>query len=465
MALLIAAASLLALAHASGPQASCAVGQQCAAGEQDDTGMLQKSSQMMQLNRHEQMSVRTTPTNDAECKDVKGINTGLPIVYDSSCPGLCCFEDQPCRYNNTGCYSAALAQQMTRTTPTNDAECKAVPGINTGLPIVYDSSCPGLCCFEDQPCRYNNTGCYSAALAQQKLRTTPTNDAECKAVKGINTGLPIVYDSSCPGLCCFEDQPCRYNNTGCYSAALAQQRVRKTPTNDAECKAVKGINTGLPIVYDSSCPRHVLLRGPAVQVQQHGLLLRSLGAAEVEDDAHERRRVQGREGHQHGLAHRLRLQLPWPVLLRGPLPRPVLLRGPAVQVQQHGLLLRSLGAAEVDDAHERRRVQGRGGYQQGPAHRLRLQLPRPVLLRGSAVQVQQHGLLLRSLGAAEGEDAHERRRVQGRGGYQQGPAHRLRLQLPRPVLLRGPAVQVQQHGLLLRGELLCIMGDQDVLPH
>ncbi|CAK0805083.1 unnamed protein product [Prorocentrum cordatum] len=276
MALLIAAASLLALAHASGPQASCAVGQQCAAGEQDDTGMLQKSSQMMQLNRHEQMSVRTTPTNDAECKDVKGINTGLPIVYDSSCPGLCCFEDQPCRYNNTGCYSAALAQQMTRTTPTNDAECKAVPGINTGLPIVYDSSCPGLCCFEDQPCRYNNT---------------------------------------------------------------------------------------------------------------------------------------------------------------------------------------------VDDAHERRRVQGRGGYQQGPAHRLRLQLPRPVLLRGSAVQVQQHGLLLRSLGAAEGEDAHERRRVQGRGGYQQGPAHRLRLQLPRPVLLRGPAVQVQQHGLLLRGELLCIMGDQDVLPH
>ncbi|CAK0823051.1 unnamed protein product, partial [Prorocentrum cordatum] len=103
-----------------------------------------------------------------------------------------------------------------RTTPTNDAECKAVKGINTGLPIVYDSSCPGLCCFEDQPCRYNNTGCYSAALAQQKVRTTPTNDAECKAVKGINAGLPIVYDSSCPGLCCFEDQPCRYNNTGCH---------------------------------------------------------------------------------------------------------------------------------------------------------------------------------------------------------------------------------------------------------
>eukprot|EP00959_Pyramimonas_sp_CCMP1952_P305912 6401434-Pyramimonas_sp.AAC.1 len=65
MALLIAAASLLALAHASGAQASCAVGQQCAAVEQDDTGMLQKSSQMMQVNRHEQMSVRTAPTNDA----------------------------------------------------------------------------------------------------------------------------------------------------------------------------------------------------------------------------------------------------------------------------------------------------------------------------------------------------------------------------------------------------------------
>ncbi|CAK0894722.1 unnamed protein product, partial [Prorocentrum cordatum] len=188
------------------------------------------------------------------CKAVPGINTGLPIVYDSSCPGLCCFEDQPCRYNNTGCYSAALAQQKVKSTPTNDAECKAVSGINTGLPIVYDSSCPGLCCFEDQPCRYNNTGCYSAALAQQKVKTTPTNDAECKAVPGINTGLPIVYDSSCPGLCCFEDQPCRYNNTGCYSAALAQQKVKTTPTNDAECKAVSGINTGLPVVYDSSCP-------------------------------------------------------------------------------------------------------------------------------------------------------------------------------------------------------------------
>jgi len=161
MALLIAAASLLALVRASGPQASCAAGQHCAAGEQDDTGMLQKSSQMMQVNRHEQMSVKTTPTNDDECMEVEGINTDLPIVYDSMCPlHLCCFKNSPCRYNNTGCYSAALAQQKVRTTPTNDAECKAVEGINTGLPIVYDSSCPGLCCFEDQPCRYNNTGCY-----------------------------------------------------------------------------------------------------------------------------------------------------------------------------------------------------------------------------------------------------------------------------------------------------------------
>ncbi|CAK0802951.1 unnamed protein product [Prorocentrum cordatum] len=89
MALLIAAASLLALAHASGPQASCAVGQQCPAGEQDDTGMLQKSSQMMQVNRHEQMSVRTTPTNDAECEAVPGINTDEPIVYDSSFAPAC----------------------------------------------------------------------------------------------------------------------------------------------------------------------------------------------------------------------------------------------------------------------------------------------------------------------------------------------------------------------------------------
>ncbi|CAK0823401.1 unnamed protein product [Prorocentrum cordatum] len=280
MALLIAAASLLALAHASGAQASCAVGQQCAAGEQDDMGMLQKSSQMMQVNRHD-------------------------------CPGLCCFEDQPCRYNNTGCYSAALAQQKVRTTPTNDAECKAVKGINTGLPIVYDSSCPGLCCFEDQPCRYNNTG--------------------------INKDLPSSNDSSCPGLCCFEDQPCRYNNTGCYSAALAQQEVRTTPTNDAECKAVKGINTGLPIVYDSSCPGLCCFEDQPCRYNNTGCYSAALAQQKGEDDAHERRRVQGREGHQHGPAHRLRLQLP----------RPVLLRGPAVQVQQHGLLLRALAQQKV----------------------------------------------------------------------------------------------------------------------
>ena len=65
MTLLIVAASLLALARASGPQASCAVGQRCAAGEQDDTGMLsmlQKSSQRMPVTRHEQSSVKTTTT-------------------------------------------------------------------------------------------------------------------------------------------------------------------------------------------------------------------------------------------------------------------------------------------------------------------------------------------------------------------------------------------------------------------
>ncbi|CAK0836654.1 unnamed protein product, partial [Prorocentrum cordatum] len=107
---------------------------------------------------------------------------------------------------------------------TNDAECKDVEGINKDLPIVYDSSCPGLCCFEDQPCRYNNTGCYSAALAQQKMRT-PTNDAECKDVEGINKDLPIVYDSSCPGLCCFEDQPCRTSRAGTTTRAATEGRA------------------------------------------------------------------------------------------------------------------------------------------------------------------------------------------------------------------------------------------------
>ncbi|CAK0823404.1 unnamed protein product [Prorocentrum cordatum] len=283
---------------------------------------------------------------------VPGINTGLPIVYDSSCPGLCCFEDQPCRYNNTGCYSAALAQQKVRTTPTNDAECKAVKGINTGLPIVYDSSCPGLCCFEDQPCRYNNTGCYSAALAQQKvqqhgllLRSPGAAEGEDDAHErrrvqgreGHQHGPAHRLRLHCPGLCCFEDQPCRYNNTGCYSAALAQQEVRTTPTNDAECKAVKGINTGLPIVYDSSCPGLCCFEDQPCRYNNTGCYSAALAQQKGEDDAHERRRVQGREGHQHGPAHRLRLQLP----------RPVLLRGPAVQVQQHGLLLRALAQQKV----------------------------------------------------------------------------------------------------------------------
>ena len=40
-------------------------------------------------------------------------------------------------------------------TPSNTAECYNVPGINTALPIVHDNTCPGPNCFEDYKCRYD----------------------------------------------------------------------------------------------------------------------------------------------------------------------------------------------------------------------------------------------------------------------------------------------------------------------
>merc|ERR1719181_556806 len=124
----------------------CAGGEeQCASGEQEETGMLQKTF----IKRHEFLKVAYLPNNTADCYKVPNINTGLEIEYDSSCPGLNCFEDYPCRYASS---AAALAQ--VKMVPNNTADCYKVPNINTGLEIEYDSSCPGLNCFEDYPCRY-----------------------------------------------------------------------------------------------------------------------------------------------------------------------------------------------------------------------------------------------------------------------------------------------------------------------
>ncbi|CAK0862548.1 unnamed protein product [Prorocentrum cordatum] len=169
---------------------------------------------------------------------VPNINTALPIVYDPSCPGLCCFENTPCRYCNEGCYGQGACSAPTPTTVPTPAptpaptsfDCMAVPNINTGLPIVYDPSCPGLCCFENTPCRYCNEGCYGQGACSAPTPTTVPTPAptpaptsfDCMAVPNINTALPIVYDPSCPGLCCFENTPCRYCNEGCYGQGACQ---------------------------------------------------------------------------------------------------------------------------------------------------------------------------------------------------------------------------------------------------
>jgi len=52
---------------------------------------------------------------------------------------------------------ASPAQTAAALKPSSTADCNKVPGINTGLPIVYDPSCPaGAGCFEDYPCRYSS---------------------------------------------------------------------------------------------------------------------------------------------------------------------------------------------------------------------------------------------------------------------------------------------------------------------
>merc|ERR1719252_378834 len=82
-----------------------------------------------------------------------GLNV-TTAFYNSSCPGLCCFENFPCQYSPC---KAALEQEEAVVTfkPNNTEDCKKVPGINTDLGIIYNSSCPGLCCFENFPCQYS----------------------------------------------------------------------------------------------------------------------------------------------------------------------------------------------------------------------------------------------------------------------------------------------------------------------
>merc|ERR1719203_2069091 len=150
---------------------------------------------MMQVQRHEYAGA--TPNNTDDCKNVPGINGGLPMKYDTSCPGESCFESYPCRYCTEGCpcnATFALAQRVGYT-PNNTDDCKNVPGINGGLPMKYDTSCPGECCFESYPCRYCTEGCpcnATSALAQREATNkvfAPNNTEECKKVDGINTDI------------------------------------------------------------------------------------------------------------------------------------------------------------------------------------------------------------------------------------------------------------------------------------
>jgi len=105
---------LLAAARAGDPQ-TCPAGRDCAPGEQDEAGLLQQSARFAEAKRHQHAVLVNKPNNTDECKLVPNINTALPIVYDPSCPGQCCFEDTPCRYCNEGCYGQGACSAPTPT--------------------------------------------------------------------------------------------------------------------------------------------------------------------------------------------------------------------------------------------------------------------------------------------------------------------------------------------------------------
>ncbi|CAK0909660.1 unnamed protein product [Prorocentrum cordatum] len=201
-----------------------------------------------------------------------GVNIAEPSVRDLSCPGQCCFEDTPCGYGNAGCDERVESTNITE-------------------PIVDVSSCPGQLPRVSTPTRRSST--YPADLARvpprghhRRMSIVYVSCCPSQRLVVHRHAVPIVFDSSCPGRCCFKGintaAPIIY-----VSICHGQRRF-------------EGITTAAPIVYYSSCPGQCLRgqqhrRADRLRCQPHWpVLLR---------------------GHQYRRAGRLRFQLPQPVLL------------------------------------------------------------------------------------------------------------------------------------------------------
>ena len=145
-------ALLLSLARASDVEAMCAGGEHCASGEQEETGMLQQTSRVAQIKRHESLKVAYLPNTTADCYKVPNINTGLTIEYDSTCPGLGCFENYPCRYVDSAAALAQVEMLQSAKHDIDDCYCKEPNGNNNEIWCRTDfpayelhGNCP-LCC-------------------------------------------------------------------------------------------------------------------------------------------------------------------------------------------------------------------------------------------------------------------------------------------------------------------------------
>ena len=106
--------------------------------------MLQKN-RYMEVQRHEHSKMTSKPNNTEQCKTVQGINTGLGIKYDSSCPHKCCFESYPCTYCGMSgcpsCSSAALEQQQEQ----NVGGCWQDSDCPSGQQCIHGLLNPGTC--------------------------------------------------------------------------------------------------------------------------------------------------------------------------------------------------------------------------------------------------------------------------------------------------------------------------------
>jgi hypothetical protein len=136
--------------------------------------------------------------------------------------------------------------------PTTDEECKAVPGINTALPIVFDDTCPGKCCFEDKPCRYCNEGCEGQG-ACAAATPAPTEDR-----------LPACFGFP------YVDNDCGHSSLGCYPDLRCLDAATYGCTEDSVnypdwevCKVCAKPGDANAAGYDE-CPTEPVKPGPSL---------------------------------------------------------------------------------------------------------------------------------------------------------------------------------------------------------